>query len=134
MFFAVSNCKDFDEYLKSAIQKGRFKVTVEGAEVEKVSLLLYENFLYVIKFLKHYFWLVYCMIFSVTISRGKTSYMWHGTHFELVYIIITSLCAYFCSIHLSFSCNLHVLVEYIRRVKKKELSDEHHIWYISFHI
>ncbi|XP_015689669.2 serine/threonine-protein kinase BLUS1-like isoform X2 [Oryza brachyantha] len=33
---AVSNCADFDEYLKSAIQKGRFKVTVEGAEVEKM--------------------------------------------------------------------------------------------------
>ncbi|KAF0906090.1 hypothetical protein E2562_009093 [Oryza meyeriana var. granulata] len=35
---AVSNCKDFDEYLKSAIQKGRFKVTVEGAEVEKLEV------------------------------------------------------------------------------------------------
>nr|BAD28003.1 putative oxidative-stress responsive 1 [Oryza sativa Japonica Group] len=38
LFFAVSNCKDFDEYLKSAIQKGRFKVTVEGAEVEKLEV------------------------------------------------------------------------------------------------
>uniref|UniRef100_I1NXU9 Uncharacterized protein n=1 Tax=Oryza glaberrima TaxID=4538 RepID=I1NXU9_ORYGL len=35
---ALSNCKDFDEYLKSAIQKGRFKVTVEGAEVEKLEV------------------------------------------------------------------------------------------------
>uniref|UniRef100_A0A0E0NAP6 Protein kinase domain-containing protein n=1 Tax=Oryza rufipogon TaxID=4529 RepID=A0A0E0NAP6_ORYRU len=34
----ISNCKDFDEYLKSAIQKGRFKVTVEGAEVEKLEV------------------------------------------------------------------------------------------------
>ncbi|KAG8069988.1 hypothetical protein GUJ93_ZPchr0006g41601 [Zizania palustris] len=35
---AVSNCKNFDEYLKSAIQKGRFKVTVEGADVEKLEV------------------------------------------------------------------------------------------------
>ncbi|KAL5211870.1 hypothetical protein ABZP36_022717 [Zizania latifolia] len=35
---AVSNCKDFDEYLKSAIQKGRFKVTVEGADLEKLEV------------------------------------------------------------------------------------------------
>uniref|UniRef100_A0A0E0JWC5 Protein kinase domain-containing protein n=1 Tax=Oryza punctata TaxID=4537 RepID=A0A0E0JWC5_ORYPU len=32
------NGLDFDEYLKSAIQKGRFKVTVEGAEVEKLEV------------------------------------------------------------------------------------------------
>uniref|UniRef100_A0A0E0CGM1 Protein kinase domain-containing protein n=1 Tax=Oryza meridionalis TaxID=40149 RepID=A0A0E0CGM1_9ORYZ len=37
-FEPISNCKDFDEYLKSAIQKGRFKVTVEGAEVEKLEV------------------------------------------------------------------------------------------------